>query len=272
MKRLKKKISLGFGLALLSYFLCFDAAAQVTVGMDNPPAKAALLEIKSEESVPSAVNHNSNITSKKGGLGLPRVMLQNKKTLQPFLPAGTGTEFDSNTGKIKEKHAGLMVYNIYVSPKTETDSDKKFKQGVYVWDGAKWTLVGEGSGEKYFYIPSFNIKLDPAKVGSTDKVDLYAEYVKQFTDDSSTNLSSLFVTNSDSQVKDATVPSPEIGTLYTRAELDYVITYYDKNVIDELSILNAASGGNERGTLLFKVKSTDTTPNSFMNVVFVIKE
>lgn len=253
MKHLKLSI------LLLSLFsLSLSMKAQVTLGSSISPAKGALLELKSEEKdlsgVPAGVDpitHVDNVTSTKGGLVLPRVMLVNKNTLEPFV---TATESNANAGKLKEKHAGLMVYNIYVSAETETDSNKRFKQGVYTWDGAKWILETKDDS-RYFYIPSFNIPLAAIGVGKT--FDLYDQYKKQFTKTGNTAWIS-------SNATLTTIPSPSEGRLYTRAELDYAITYYDKSILENISIANS-------GVMTYDIKSLNTTPDSFINVVFIVK-
>jgi len=115
-----------FHILLLTLFSFLSLQAQVTVGSDNPPAKAALLEVKTQE--PNA----DNVTTDKGGLLLPRVQLQMLNSLLPFLP-------DSELTAQGQKHAGLMVYN--VKPVTAQNIEK----GVYVWDGIKWVRSESGA-------------------------------------------------------------------------------------------------------------------------------
>jgi len=91
--------------------------AQVTIGSDNEPAKAAILQIKSQE--PNAKNE----TSTSGGLLFSRVELQSLTSLMPFIP-------DAQLTTEAKKHTGLVVYNL--------KSDASFTPGLYVWDGAKW--------------------------------------------------------------------------------------------------------------------------------------
>lgn len=107
---------------------------QVTIGSNNPPSKAALLDIKDKDATnPITVTDDANITSTKGGLVLPRVKLVDPVTLEPFIPT-TDTEWTSAaTSKIKEKHAGLMVYNLTVNT--------NFAQGIYIWNGSKWVIA-----------------------------------------------------------------------------------------------------------------------------------
>ena len=281
---LKLRISTLLLVVVAASMTSLQLRAQVTVGSDIPPAKAAILEIKTEQSAtdPTTVDNINNITSAigGGGLGLPRVKLEEKDQLKPFIASATGPE--------RLRHAGLMVYNINISPNTVTDLNKKFKLGVYVWDGAKWSLVGEGVGQRYFYLPSFNIKLnatklnpvpggpvvpplDPSNPTATEPFgyDLYAEYRRQFTDD---NIdvdedgipirNETFVSSNPAITR---IPSPENNQLYKRDELEYVITYYDNNILDGIMV-------TDEGKMYYYVKSLDTTPDSFLNVVFIIKE
>ncbi|MDH6346135.1 hypothetical protein M2470_001818, partial [Parabacteroides sp. PH5-46] len=137
-----------------------------------------------------------------------------------------------------------------------------FKKGIYVWDGEKWTEAAEGAdsgsggGKKWFYMPAFNLPMD-AKGSKT--FDLYAEYQKQFTQSLNTTL----YKTSNSSV--TTVPAPEIGTLYTRTQLDYVVVNYDASVVTVNSITN-------QGVMTYNVLDTDPLPTAFMTIVFVVKE
>lgn len=106
-----------------------DIYAQVTIGSGEPPAKAALLELKDKEP------EDDNITSKSGGLLLPRVGLENKTTLMPFI--ADDQNFKNNTNKIKDKHTGLVVYNL-------TNSfEKDLCPGTYEWTGSYWERLSK---------------------------------------------------------------------------------------------------------------------------------
>jgi len=224
--------------------------AQVTIGSGTPTVKGALLEIKSQEA------DANNITSEKGGLGLPRVKLVNRTTLEPFISTSDPEWINATTTKIKEKHAGLVVYNLHESQVSESNADKILRKGVYIWDGQKWN-VESLSQKRYFYLPSFNIPL--SATGTALTFDLYAEYERQFTKNPITNPT--FVSSNPAI---ATVPSPLNGRLYTKEELDYVITYYDNNIMNNVTV-----DGN--GVITYDVISINTSPDSFMNVVFIVK-
>lgn len=121
-------------IALTAVFLTtsFRAQAQVTIGMDELPRKAALLDLKTqqEKGTVASVTDDKNVTSTSGGLLLPRVKLVNTQTLEPFI-AKDDAEFVNNTNSLKEKLAGLMVYNI-------SDDGLSLYPAVYTWNGASW--------------------------------------------------------------------------------------------------------------------------------------
>jgi len=104
---------------VISIFTCFDILGQVTIGSGEKPAKAALLELKTQ---PDANPAQGGVTSTGGGLLLPRVVLEDIKSLKPFIADG-----GSNTEKVS--HKGMNVYHI---------GGNGIDAGQYVWDGAKW--------------------------------------------------------------------------------------------------------------------------------------
>jgi hypothetical protein len=109
-------------------FAVTSLRAQVTIGLDSPPAKAALLELKTQE--PDAYN----VTSDKGGFLLTRVKLVNLNTLQPFIDTSDAEWTNAaSRDELKRRHTGLLVYNL-------TDG-AGFKPGVHVWDGNKWNIT-----------------------------------------------------------------------------------------------------------------------------------
>lgn len=236
-------------ITLFAAITCIGSVyGQVTIGSGVEPAKAALLEIKSQSA--DAV---TNVTSDKGGLGLPRVELVSLTTLEPFIPLMDEAWDPAHRSTTMTQHAGLMVYNLKES------SD--FKKAVYVWDGKQWGQIGTdtGAGERYFYLPSFNLPL-PTPSETEVIFNLHDEYVRQFTKDAAKNPT--FISSNTGLSK---IPSKATEMLYDPLELDYVITYYDTNIIKDVSI-------SSLGELRYKVKSQITGPNSFMNVVFVIKK
>jgi hypothetical protein len=119
--------------------------AQATIGSDGLPARAALLDLKTRDAInPPSANDTLNISSLRGGLILPRVKLVNRATLEPFISASDPEWLNNASSKLKEKHAGLTVFNI-------ADNRPPFKVGAYVWNGYSWMTpsprpVGTGHG------------------------------------------------------------------------------------------------------------------------------
>lgn len=246
-------------LTIAGALLCsFALHGQITIGTLKEPVEAALLDLRTQETNdPNSITDVDNITSIKGGLGLPRVMLENRKTLEPMILI-TDPLWISANSKLREKHAGLMVYNINVSPESETDPDKIFRQGVYSWNGRRWLPAYQG--KKFFPCPAFNLPL-PWITRSTDDdftYDLYAEYKKQFMQTGNSH----FVSNNSGLEN---ISPSNLNRLYKATELDYVVTHYDESTLQVTKI-------DAEGVMSYQVLNHDPEPDSFINIVFVIKE
>ncbi|NDW09971.1 hypothetical protein [Dysgonomonas sp. 520] len=252
---------------LLPMFLmaafALNLSGQVSIGSSEPPSPASLLEIKDREATaPVSVTDANNVTAETGGLILSRVRLVNLRTLEPFI-ATTATEWNAaNINRTKRKHAGLMVYNIYVSPSSVTDTDKQFDLGIYVWDGEKWSQTGVDSESKdnkrWFYMPAFNLPLPKITGSGPDETyDIYGEYARQFTQSGNATYRS----NNGSLAR---IPSPISSRLYAKTELDYAVIYYDDSIV-------RVTGIDNNGIMSYKVLDNDPGPTSFMNIVFIVK-
>jgi hypothetical protein len=233
-----------------------NVSAQVTIGSSTAPQKGVLLDLKTiDANNPSNVTDltNQTVDASSGGLGLPRVRLYDRYTLDPFVSSQSAEWSSVN----KLTYAGLVVYNINVSDSTEKQANKIFSLGLYVWNGSEWTKIVDGKNEKkFFYMPSFNIEL--TQTGS-DSYNLYNEYVKQFTKDNNDTFVS-----SNTDVNFVNIPTHESGRLYTYDELDFVVTYYDKSIMIIDSIAT-------NGKMYYTVSNLNLTANSFINVVLVVK-
>ncbi|MDR0863783.1 MAG: hypothetical protein LBO74_02470 [Candidatus Symbiothrix sp.] len=223
--------------------------AQVTIGSLNDPLKGVLLELKTKDAQnPNLVTDDANATVDEtgGGLLFPRVKLVSKNTLDPFINSTNPVEWTKNA---KLTHAGMVVYNI--------NKDEQFEVGLYVWNGAEWTQLQDGNStpnkERWFPMPAFNIELT---LGN-NTVDLYAEYAKQYDFANNTDW---FVSNNNKSASELISP---IGHVYGQGELDYVITYYDKTVMDNVAITN--------GILTFNAKTLDLDAHSYINVIAIVK-
>jgi len=104
--------------------------AQVTIGSGEAPSYGALLELKTQQAgTVTNVGDDTNITSKEGGLLLPRVKITGFTSLNSVVKDG-----DNLSDEDKYKLAGLMVYNINVVPNV-------LYLGVYVWNGTEWAFL-----------------------------------------------------------------------------------------------------------------------------------
>ncbi len=229
--------------------------AQVTIGLDQISARAALLDVKTQ--APDA----NNVTSKTGGLLLPRVMLVNQATLEPFVStAETVWTNTTQRSKLMKEHIGLQVYNLATT--------NGFTQGMYIWNGTIWERqeVADPSVAQnvnyFFTLPSFTIQLENSTNYQT--VDLYAEYERQFA---KTATNTKFIANPSYDLD--VIPKAGTERLYRRDELNYAITDFDDAVIfpHDLSI-------SSEGKLTFKLWATNPVlaKKTYLNVLFIVKK
>ncbi len=138
--------------------------AQVTIGMETPSVKGALLQLKEKDNT----DGDANATR---GLILPRVKLtsltitsgDDLATTIENAVEGSAMEWD------KEKHTGLSVYNLT----DNTASGGNICPGVYAWNGSKWIRLHEPCNSSLIFAPNYNV--DP---GSTT---LYVNTEGSFT-------------------------------------------------------------------------------------------
>ena len=233
-----------FVVTLLFLMSLTVAQGQVSVGSDLINERAAILEVKSQEA------NADNVTSREGGLLLPRVALVNLATLEPFVST-TDIEWTDSTKKdaLTSEHIGLEVYN--------TTTNGELTPGLYVWEGTKWNRLfrSAASAENnrvVFPLPAFNLPLvDPVNPNNTRlTVNLYQVYSNNIQANS-------FITN-----------MPNKGDFITRNrysadELDYVVTHYDKDIITIHNISNT-------GIMDYTVKNVNPGPLSFLNIYLVV--
>jgi hypothetical protein len=136
-KKLKKALCKAILLPILIFSLGSSMYAQVTFGSIIEPRRAALLDLKARQGATgtvSSVTDDDNITSAlgDGGILLPRVKLVNVNTLEPFIPT-TDPDYIADTDNLRERLAGLMVYNI-----TDNGVGSTLYPAVYTWNGALW--------------------------------------------------------------------------------------------------------------------------------------
>ncbi|MDU1906378.1 MAG: hypothetical protein E6772_16530 [Dysgonomonas sp.] len=224
---------------LSATLLLFTATtfAQVTIGSDNAPEKAALLELKTKGET------KGSVSSERGGLLLPRVEIRNVGELGVFSKV---TGLDNAEERLK--HTGLAVYNIGT---TNTNGSVLVGKGIYVWNGSRWMEMGEATPGKFFYMPSIEIPLESSEI---KPIDLYSKYAAQFTTPLHRSAGS-----------PASIPS------YNRDELYYYITDIGKDSNGD-HIINVQSITAD-GWLNYTGPATpdESLMNSYINIVFVVK-
>ncbi len=208
--------------------------AQITVGSELPPEKAALIDIKTVDG-----GNEGKITTDKGGILLPRVEITDmlKLTVFPDIKETPADEYE----KQKKRHIGLTVFNL------KEDAEKGLAKGVYVWNGNMWERSSYKSGTNFFYMPS--IEINTKQTGTLLEVNLYEKYKDQFK-------------NPKVKSEEATDTIP-----YLKAdEIYYYITDYDENIFDETSF-----SISKTGLMKYKVTNAPIDGTSYINIVFVVK-
>lgn len=114
-------------------------SAQVTVGLDETPEKYATLQIK-DKAINKINGPLDDITAKNGGLLLPRVKLEKKKELLPFVTQQEVTDNGQEYKDAKKLHTGLVVYNL------EENDTEELCVGINQWDGEQWNCLQNKMG------------------------------------------------------------------------------------------------------------------------------
>jgi hypothetical protein len=204
-------------LVLMTIGLSVNSYAQYGFGTNNPNQKAII--------------DASTVTDK--GFLIPKVALTGATDVSQI--AVTNTEADKS----------LMIYNTA----TAGTSPNQVSPGFYYWNGTKWMRLGL----TWFFMPAIKLDLSAGAHDGTNfpKVDLYAEYIKQFN-----------ATGTPATVASTDAPSV-IPFQYSATDFYYYVTYYDNTVISGVSI-------DGSGNLSYTVSGTPTSA-TFMNIIFVVK-
>ncbi len=165
---------------------------------------------------------------------------------------GTIQKINNNTVTTSDTQPTNPVENdIWFETKTTVPIDHTL---IKVYDGASWIeLVPKAA--RIFYPPS--IAIDASTVSANlaapgdETKNLYLEYSNQFTLADAT-------TSTSSSGAPSTIP------IYAPNELYYYVTYYDKDIFDNVSI-------DANGVMTYDIKNTPTDDNTIINVVFVVK-
>jgi len=199
-------------LLMLSFCLLFfvggsvKSYAQVNVGLGEAAEKYATLQIKDKETVTS--NPLNAPTAEKGGLLLPRVELQKKKELLPFV---TQTEVDNNYQTYQDAklaHTGLIVYNLI------EDDDEELCLGLNQWDGEQWNCFQQKMGNAI------------AELGNCDSLKFIGQYLNDVSLGAGNYMTiPLHVTKAGAYTITA-MPDPDNGYYFTVTGVFLTTGYY----------------------------------------------
>lgn len=176
-------------------------------------------------------------------------------------PNLTRAEVISKNNVYNQEQKGAFVYIKEISSSDILDAKtaKIINTGYYYFDGTIWRRLSYNTEQ--IYLPSFNLPL-PIVTEPDDpnqEYDIYPNvYQKQFVKPLATAPASeqTFVSSNPNLT--------QIPDLYRADQLDYVITYYDNTIINDVSI-------SANGILSYKVLNTNPSNTSFINIVLVVK-
>lgn len=218
--------------SLLGAFIFINKSfSQVTIGSGNPPNDFSILEVDASQT--------------HGGLRLPQLSTADRNTLT------TSASLTS-----RPLASGLVIYN------TTTNQTE-------YWDGTEWVAssvaftaldglekptnntIGIVDQMRFIYTPSISLNVSSIQSGLT--INIYNEYVKQFSGTGTTAL-----------VKNTNTEKPTIPVYPGANYFDYFITGYDPSVFSNLSI-------SDDGTLTYDVIGT-ASAFSYMNIIMVLRK
>lgn len=180
--------------------------AQVNVGTGEAAEKYATLQIKDKETSSSAALNAA--TADKGGLLLPRVDLQKKYELLPFVTQAVVDANAQDYQDAKLSHTGLIVYNL-----VEND-DEELCLGLNQWDGEKWNCFETKLGNAI------------AKLGECDSLTFVGQYQNKVSLSSANYMTiPLHVTKAGAYTITA-MPSPDNGYYFTTSGVFLTTGYY----------------------------------------------
>lgn len=131
-------------LLFLNLILALPIQAQVTIGNNEKPEKYSLLQIKDKAAVEG--EQPDAATAVTGGLLLPRVELEKKTELLPFVTPEVVAANDAEYQKKKLLHTGLIVYNLI------ENQEEDLCRGVNQWTGKEWECFQIKKGQAIFTI------------------------------------------------------------------------------------------------------------------------
>ncbi|UYW01359.1 hypothetical protein K5I29_13140 [Flavobacterium agricola] len=167
-----------------------------------------------------------------------------------ILPTLTRSEIISKDPLYNSTEAGAIIYISEIGAESTTPKTSKISTtGYYYFDGQFWQILA--GNDESIYLPSFNLPVE--HIANNVTFDLYTNvYLKQYTKANNQT----FVSSNQSLT--------QLPIVYEANELDYIVTYYDPDIITVNSI-------SATGVLNYNVLNTNPSTSSFINILLVIK-
>ncbi|SHF45303.1 hypothetical protein [Dysgonomonas macrotermitis] len=175
-----------------------------------------------------------------------------------IVPRLTLAQLVSKDAKYTSDQTGSLIYVTDATGTTTTKTKKVIAPGYYSFDGTMWQGMSPDQSLRFFYMPSIVLPTDindgsyNAGTG-TFTIDLYKAYSEQF---------GLASANASSWVKS---PSATALPVLANSAFEYLITYYDNTVFQNVAVTDA-------GVLTYKLPTTvAVSEKTFMNIIFKLK-
>lgn len=173
-------------------------------------------------------------------------------------PRLTRAQLISKDAKYIADQKGAIVYVTTINGIATTKTNNITLAGYYYFDGSIWQVIGPDKNFKFFYMPSIALPTDtsdPAYISAYQNfsIDLHKAYSEQFG-----------LVNTGTSVKSPSATTLPVVT--TNSALEYLITYYDNSVFQNVSVSSA-------GILTYRLPTTiPVSEKTFMNIIFKIKQ
>lgn len=170
-------------------------------------------------------------------------------------PRLTLAQLSSKDARYLADQTGALVYVTDVTGTATAKTRNVISTGYYYFDGTLWQTAGPDKSLRFLYMPSIVLPTDtsdPAYNAGTQTftVNLYGIYSTQFGMPAGSSIKS---------------PTSTSLPIFTSNNMEYLITYYDNTVYQNVLVSNA-------GVLTYQLAPVFTpTSKTFMNILFKVK-
>ena len=210
---------------LLKAFICFNICCNAQTGINTKDSKATI-QIK-----------ELNSTTLADAIIAPQL---------------SRSELTLKDDVYTPNHKSTLVYITTIDGIVSSKTEHVNRVGYYIFNGNQWKAAEERI--KFFMLPAFTLKLDPNASTTGLTFDIYNDvYKKQLT-----NQGGGIFSTSNLNLEST------LNKIYDADELDFVITYFDTEVLENITI-------STDGVMTYDVKNFELSFNSFINIVLVVK-